>query len=363
MATVRIGSAGVNLPTPGINANLYSNQVRLAPGEKWTIPSGQFTINLGPYTTFQVFDPIIQNWVIQEPNTSVTISSDGVNYRLANLTGCVVGALVTTAGTGYLTAPTITPSAGGATFRAILGGTVSTTATIATAGAGYTHPPTLRVSPPPAGGVQASAVATVSGGAVSAVTITDQGAGYTTAPTVLVEANPVDTITTAAAITLGLTANVSTNLSAIVCTDPGTALTSVPTLTISAAPAGGTTAVATAIMMFTATGFSAITGGSNYGNTQPYVVYAPGTIVAGTQATTNPNNGTGLYQTRPTSGYGTTGSTGVPLPAQVVITDGGLHQAVPTGIVSAAGTFVPTVYAVGTYSVGGVNDISFVQQI
>lgn len=63
---------------------------------------------------------------------------------------------------------------------------VVTGATVTTAGTGYTTAPTLTFSDPPAGGTRATATATVSGGAITAVNIVNPGSGYTTAPTITI---------------------------------------------------------------------------------------------------------------------------------------------------------------------------------
>lgn len=56
--------------------------------------------------------------------------------------------------------------------------------TVGTAGTGYTTAPVVTIGAPPAGGRQATAVAIVTGGAVTGLTVTDPGFGYLTAPTV-----------------------------------------------------------------------------------------------------------------------------------------------------------------------------------
>lgn len=360
----RIGSAGVNLPFPGINGGLIGNARSLSAGVKHIIPAGIYQYSLGSYTGIQVFDPVSQLWQFVDIGGGGWIESDGVNFRIANLSGTLVGANLTTAGTGYLTPPTISASAGGATFKAILGGSVSATVSVATGGVGYNHAPQVLVGSPPAGGLQATAVATISGGAISAVSMVNVGAGYLTAPAIIVVADPADTITTAASVIATLTTGVSTNLTAIVVTDPGTAVTAVPTLTISAAPAGGTTAIAAAIPLFTVTGLTVTGTGSAYGNTQPYQVLGAGALAPGTQAVTNPGNGSGLFQPAPFSAYGTTINGGLfSVTNGFTISNGGLHQTVPGVVVLAGGTTVPTIFAAATALVGGVTDTSFFAQI
>lgn len=376
MAVPRIGSASVGLPYPNNNSSLPSDIVSLPGGSTWVIPSGQFTLKVGPYTFVQTLDPVTNTWVMYGLPEDGYIVSDGVNFRLANLTGCAVGALVTTAGTGYLTVPAVTPSIGSAKFTAILGGTLSTTVTVATAGVGYNHPPSIILPPPPSGGVQASAVAVVAAGAISSVTVVNQGAGYTVAPTGFINPNfgpqantyqiipnILDTITTPAALTFALQSGVATNVTAIVCTDNGVPVTSVPTLTIAAAPGGGTTAVATAIMCFAVTGLTVVSVGAGYNNSTAFNFMTPGYQVAGTQASTNPIVGTGLFSPQPSFGYGTTSSTGTLTATGLVITGAGLHQAVPSVSFLSTGTTVPTNYGSATAQVGGVTDTSFLTQV
>jgi len=58
-------------------------------------------------------------------------------------------------------------------------------------GTGYTSAPTVTISAPEAGGTQATATATVSGGVVNSITITNAGSGYDgTHPTITFSASP-----------------------------------------------------------------------------------------------------------------------------------------------------------------------------
>src|SRR5206468_3037538 len=76
----------------------------------------------------------------------------------------------------------ITPLASGATFD-MRGGYV-TSCTVTAGGTGYTSAPTVTFSAPPAGGVTATATATVSAGAVTGIVMSNPGSGYTSAPTI-----------------------------------------------------------------------------------------------------------------------------------------------------------------------------------
>jgi hypothetical protein len=70
--------------------------------------------------------------------------------------GFVVGATVTSGGSGYVTSPAITIVGGGgtnATAISHISGGVVTSITITDAGIGYTNAPTVRIAPPPAAAV------------------------------------------------------------------------------------------------------------------------------------------------------------------------------------------------------------------
>jgi hypothetical protein len=125
--------------------------------------TGQFLLQLGQYTNLQQYDAGTNNWqtVQVTPYQQVAVSSDGTNYRVVNSTGCPVGAVLTSAGSGgtngfygYIQGPgdtglnlpigsavtinsgiaasgnavfTITPSAGSSQWNAIVGGAINAT--------------------------------------------------------------------------------------------------------------------------------------------------------------------------------------------------------------------------------------------
>lgn len=351
---------------PGIGLPTYGNQttLALAAGNTQVLPGGQFYVTTGPYSCVQTLDPILGIWRTVSEDVGVTtfVNSDGANVRVANLSGCAIGAFITNVGSAYTSAPTVTASAGNSTWRAIVGGAINSTVTITTAGTLYNFPPQLVISPPPPGGVPAAATCTVSGGVVNAVTVTNQGAGYTTAPTITVVRDPRDT--TAGAVTAVLTVNAtlagSGTVTAILCTGQGSAVTAVPTLTITGG--GGASAAATAVMCFTATGFTVGTAGVAYGNAQPFLILTGGGIVPGTAgATVNPFVGPSLLTPRQANITGTSTAGGAIQTTGAVVNDGGLFQAVPTGFVIPGGSGLPTTTGAVTITVGGVTDTVIVQ--
>lgn len=362
-----------------------STTIPLTSGEVYVLPSGEYLVVPGEYTFIQWYDPITTLWrtmgVPTQPHP-MTLSSDGTNYRLANLTGTVVGAIVTNAGTGYTNgiyypagypipgnpnavlqaataaAPTVTFAAGGGSVLAagnvIVGGAINSTITITTAGTGYTYPPTLIISNPPPGGVPASAVCTVSAGAINAVTVIDQGAGYITAPTVTVVRHQLDSTGAGGVLTVNATLAGSGTVTAITVPNNGVGMTSVPAITFSPA----STTAATAIMCFTITTGVAQTNASHMGTGN--VGFAIGALTAGSSVLVNPTIQTGLFVPRVAyTAFNTTAGGGV------TFLDGGLHQIVPSGIAYAVlsdGTISAAATAVAQ-TVGGVTDVSVVVEI
>ena len=357
--------------------------IALTSGQTYMIPSGQYCIIPGLYTFFQVYDPVTTLWRVAHQTAQsapVTVSSDGNNYRLANLTGTMVGASVTTAGTGMTdgiyypagypvlgnpnavvqagtaAAPSVTMSAASGTILAkcnlIVGGVNGTAPTITAGGASYTRKPVLVISPPPAGGVPMTAyVATITSGAVAAVTVSNQGAGYTSIPTITVVNAPGDTTGSGCVITGGALTG-SGGITAMTVVDNGATMSSVPTFTFS--PVTGSPA-ATAIMCFTITTMVAQTGQdhSTTGN-MPMIASA---IATAQSINTNPAITTGLFT--PRLAYG---GANVTAGGGITPIDGGLHQIIPIGLfylVQSDGT-IPGANTKVPQTVGGAApDISY----
>lgn len=354
----------INFPYPAISPAVVqiligAGPISLPGGAVFPVPAGQYYITPGPYTMLVIKDPVtgFGETIVPTPNVPRYVSSDGANVSLVNYSGCAVGAYITNVGSAYTSAPTVTISAGNSTWKAIVGGAVSGTVTVGTAGVGYNYPPMVIIGPPPAGGIQATAVAVVSAGAVSSVTVINQGAGYTTAPPITLIPNPADTITTAAACTTALTG--SGTITAIVRLTHGQPLTSVPTFTISGG--GGASAAATAVMAFAATGMTVGTAGVAYGTSKPFLVTTDDGIVAGAAgAVVNPALGSNMFIPRQAVLSGTSTGGGAVTATGLRITDAGLFQAVPNGLVVPGGDTVPTTQAVVTITVGGITDTSYI---
>ena len=317
------------------------------------IPAGSWGVGTGLYSCLQEFDPVTDIWRNIGNDSGTTfrwINSDGVNFRVANTTGQVVGALVTTAGAGYTSPPVVTDNGGNATYSAVVGGAISTTITITNGGKNYTYPPIVQISSPsptalPA--VQATATCTISGGAVNAVTVVNQGAGYASAPIISFINDPRDTTGVNATGVATLTG--SGTVTAVLVTNGGTAVTSVPTLTFTG---GGytSTAVATAIMCFTTTAYTVTSAGNGYvGNV---LVTGLGGFPSTAPSYVNTYIQSLLVRQRPALyGAGLSG-TGVTT-AGATLYDGGIFPGVPTGYVGGYGTGSA---AQVSFSCGGATD-------
>lgn len=350
------GGSGLGPTLRGLPSNMYA----LQPGEVKLVPAGSFVGKLGPYTNYQVYDTITGIWRnVGDGGNTMRIESDGINHRLANQGGCAVGALITNAGTGYTSSPTVTASSGSSVWSAIVGGAVNTSVTVTSGGTGYAYPPEVAFSAPPNPGIQATGYCTLSAGAVSTVTVTNQGAGYSAgAPTISFLNDPreglngVSTGSNAAATAVLTGAGTITGL---LCLDHGTPLTAVPTLAFSGG--GGASAAATAIMCWSITGI-AFSGGAGYtvGASAFEMSYVP-QLTAGTPIYTNPDTQTRLVRMRQAIIYVPTTATGAPTATGEVVIDGGIYQNVPTALKIANSGLYPTA-TTPTLSMGGLNDFT-----
>jgi hypothetical protein len=379
--------------------------IPLKSGQQFYLPPGNFFISMGQASELQYFDPNNLCWrgIVTPDNCYTLYNTDGFNYRIANQSGVVNGCKITNAGSGAVngigaaaTGVTVSfgaaPSNGqAATAYPIVGGQIPTTITITQAGSGFTVPPLILIDPPPPGGIQATAVCTISAGAINAVTVTNQGAGYTSVPNVWVipqyatyqgfgvpvnATPPVNTIppgivapvqginsyppflpffdyaavsgTTGALLTAGALTGSGT-LTGIVMQSygGGYAGTTIPTITITGAGA----AAATPLMSMSLQSITITAGGAAYAGTQ-VLLSSFGLI----QATDGCN---GIFQ--PRSARGTATQSGGVINATVIEDPGFGFQTVPVIGVIQTNTTPATTIATLTAVVGGINDVILVQ--
>ena len=371
--------------------------VALPSGGIYCPSAGNYLYTAGDVTVLQTFDPVGQQWRgFGQPNYGAQpLETDGYNWRFINLSGTITGALITNAGSGGTngigsTATGVTvafgaPTAPGVTATAypIVGGAV-VAPTVAQAGTGFVVPPDVIIDPPPAGGTQATAYATLTapGGGVASIVMVNPGAGYLVAPNFyLVPQNgvyvgatvagqygpgsvpPPGQVNVASALpnyTPAFTGSTGALLNAATLTGSGTLTgigmlvygslytgTTIPAVTITGCGA----AAATALPFLVLTGFTGLTAGAGYGaGTGPIFETSLGVV----SLTANGNN----FNPRAARGVGTLAGGGV---ASLAIEDTGFgFQKVPAVAILNTSALA-TGQATATAVVGGVNDSSLLQ--
>jgi hypothetical protein len=211
--------------------------------------------------------------------TPIFISCDGTNYRVANTTGCPVGAIITN-GLGGITngfnTVTLTPTAGGSTWNTIVGGGLPSGLISITAAGTYSIRPQVIFTPSLSQGstpyIIPTGVAVLSSNTITSVTVLSRGAGMVSPPSITVIPAPNDTIANVGGAVLTPPQSLTTGvLHAAWPNYYGTALTVAPTFTFT--PASSLSA--TAIMNFTATGISVVTAGASLGASTAFMIFVP----------------------------------------------------------------------------------------
>lgn len=353
-----LSGPGLGLPLP---QNLYppslyngeftssTNDISLAPGEAIPVPAGRFIISLGKYCSVQYLDPVTTEWTflrdLDNNDGNHNVWSDGFNLRIANLTGCVVGAVVTNGGSGYTAGTTtITPSTGNSAWTAVVGGSLAAV-TVTNVGAGYGVAPIVSIDAPPSPGVPATAVATIANGTVTTITLLNVGGGYKIAPNVTLVPNPADPNLASGSITTQAVATVTslTNAGAVtgaLLTNNGAPVASTMSLTVAGS---GTTATIVPLFLNTLVSATLSTVGAGYGSATQ--VASVGGWNTNVPAITNPQISKTGFVPRPAQASVVVG-TGTITSVNTVY-DGGLYLATPTffamtnGIVTTAAVFVP----------------------
>ena len=114
MAFLNAPGAGLPIPTNLYPSELYQStqdfnngQIMLSGAASIVIPRGTWLYNTGLYSALQFLDPVQNAWrTFAPPRQTKMVSSDGFNYRIANLSGMPLGSVVTTKGSGYAQATT-----------------------------------------------------------------------------------------------------------------------------------------------------------------------------------------------------------------------------------------------------------------
>jgi hypothetical protein len=199
------------------------------------------------------------NFLSYTNNLLLVRADTGSLNAVANRTGGISAVTITNPGVGYSStaaAPTVTVGApdevGGtqAVITATLSGGAITAVSVSSGGSGYTSAPTLSVSGS-GGGTGATFTVTVTDGAVTAVAVATGGSGYK--GTITATFSGGGGTGAAASATVA-----SSTISALTVVTPGTGYSTAPSITIAAPAGGGTTAVATATV--TTAGVKVING-------------------------------------------------------------------------------------------------------
>jgi FtsP/CotA-like multicopper oxidase with cupredoxin domain len=341
---------------PTIHKGIITNADRLAAAQRAAAARATCTRSVSgvtpAHTTLTTPDyfgttPNYANSPLPSSGASVLISGGGGTGAIATATvtnGAISAITVTTGGTGYTSAPTVSLSGGsgaGAVATATVTGVVSAI-NVTAGGTGYTAAPSVTIT---GDGTGATATAVVSG-TVTGVALSSGGAGYT-APVVAINGGggssatatatgQVDAIVLAiggsgyVAPTVGFsggggtgaaaTATIDVNgvITGVTVTDPGSGYTTAPTVTITDTTGPGAGASATATL--TVTGLTLTAPGTGY-TSNPTVAISDstgtGTGAAGTATVTTDTvssitivNGGGGYTTASVAITGTgTGAT------------------------------------------------------
>jgi hypothetical protein len=228
-----------------------TNKVTLQAGQQLTIPAGTWIVSGGatnPVTGVEYLDPVTLQWTpLTEPGApfAIVVRSDGFNFRVVNSSGSPTGATVSTPGSGYNPAnTTVTASAGGSTWQAIVGGALGAV-TIVNGGANYTIPPIVVVGAPKPPGIAATGIAVLTAGAVTGVTWTNPGAGYgpTTPPGIVFVPSPNDPSPNIQPASATVVLTGAGTVTGVVMTSPGAPGTALPTLTIAGSGTGAAATV------------------------------------------------------------------------------------------------------------------------
>jgi hypothetical protein len=376
-----------------------SNRIALNAGQEVPIPAGDWYISLGFYLVLEFLDPVTGVWAVGstggQRSGQVFIKSDGFNCRIANRTGCPIGATILASGSGYTQASTsivVTGAPAGvggtalSTWVPIVGGSLSistTTIVTASAGAGYGIAP-IAIIPPPAaaannpngvGGLPAHGYFTIASGTISGFTFTNIGAGYSgTTFNVIGLPNPTDP-NIATGITLGtvtFTVSAATGpVTGVLLTNPGAPYQagSVSNITLTVSGAGSSASINPIMCQVLTT--ASIVGTSTLNNasgTFAYITTGGGFPNAG--SITNPESL--LIAGEPRPAWAQVALTGAALgPGTLAATtatiyDGGFFYGTPIPILLASGTTAGTGTIIGSSTIvlttGPKPDVAVIQQ-
>ncbi len=239
-----------------------------------------------------------------------------INDTNITIPGPLMSLLLTNGGSGYTTVPNVTisppltPGGVQATATTAISGVVNAV-TVTKGGSGYTASPLVIFSG--GGGTGATATATI-GGSVASITVTQPGSGYTSAPVVTISP-PQDAggVTATATATIATSGSKKGQVTSIKVTNPGSGYTASPTVSFSGGGGKGAQATAslTTLSVFSVT---VTNGGLGY-TTAPAVSFSGGGGQGAAATATITNVVVSLNLTNPGSGYNATPTVTIDTPA------------------------------------------------
>jgi len=250
--------------------------------------------------------------VVIESSAAVTVPGDvafAAPLGRVLTPGSITKVVVENPGSGYAQPPAVTfSSATPAQASAVVGRSDQVAGiSLAAGGSGYVAPVSVLIGPPATGGVQATAVATVTGGVITGVTITQAGSGYSSSsPPSISFVGSGGSGTGAAAVTL-----VGSTVSGLQVTAGGSGYVTAPA--VSLVGGGGRDATARAfITNGVVTSLQVTNPGTGY-TSAPTVIFSGGSG-SGAQAVAQIGGITSVVVSDAGSGY--------QVPPQVVISSG-----------------------------------------
>lgn len=244
----------------------------------------------------------------------------------------------------------------GLTYQALGTGGSVLSITVTSPGTGYSSAPTVTF----VGGKGAGAMATVNINGLTSITLTDGGTGYTSVPTVTIIGGGGTGAEAQATIENGIVTD-------IIITNSGGGYTSIPTITVSDPPSGTTAIAVATIATGEVSGVNIIDGGNGYTGTVIATISGGGGTGATALVTTQngqiqlvliTNGGTG-YTSTPTISFVSTD--GMDAMANAVISGGGVSNIViPDGGAGTLYTSVPTISITGGGGTGATAEASLV---
>jgi hypothetical protein len=238
------------------------------------------------------------------PTAGGAAASAVFSYKVASV-GMTAGGV----GTGYTAAPAVSfvPAGTGgtsaaATARISTGARVLATGAVTkvtldfnsgVGGSGYTAATTVLFTPVGTGGTGAAATATITNGAITYVTVTAEGSGYTAAPAVSFTGSSGTGAAYIASIVAGTVSLATGSVIETTLTNQGYGYTATPTVSFTPVGTGGSSAAATAVITGIVQSITLTAPGAGYTAAPTIIITPVGTGGTGAAGTVNASESVG----------------------------------------------------------------------